>query len=173
MSFHLRRATPADLDVLVALFAEFASEQARLDPRLAFAEDAEMRQRNTLRDALRGGTYAVFVAERDGVLIGYQSAEHWYEPPLYRGGREVYLHELYVRPDARGQGIGRTLAQAAIDWARLEGAMRLRFSVLASNEASRALWTHLGATPLAQVYTLELADATPEPPPSGPLGFVV
>ncbi len=171
MTATIRRAAPADLDALVALFRCFANEQARMDARLAYADDAEVRYRNTLRAALRSHTYAVFVAVVDEKIVGYQSAEHWYEAPLYAAGREVYLHELYVEPGHRGQGLGRKLGEAAVQWAEEEGAVRLRFSILSCNVASRALWESLGAAPLSATYTLELEARPPADAVPRKLGF--
>lgn len=168
----IRRATPDDLSALTDLFASFAEEQAALDARLVYADDAVARQRTLWRDALRSRTYAVFVAEADSEIVGYQSAEHWYEPPLYEGGREIYLHELFVRPAHRGRGLGTALARAAIAWAEEEGATRLRFSVLAGNAASRRLWERIGAQVLAATYTFEIRATPSDQPAARPLGFV-
>jgi ribosomal protein S18 acetylase RimI-like enzyme len=59
-------------------------------------------------------------------------------------GRWAGLHAVEVRPDARRQSLGTSLALAAVRWAVGEGARRVYLQVRADNDAGVALWTRLG-----------------------------
>jgi ribosomal protein S18 acetylase RimI-like enzyme len=55
------------------------------------------------------------------------------------------LHDFnYVVPDRRGQGLGRALMEAAIEFARREGAAHMDLGTSEDDVAARALYESLG-----------------------------
>ena len=59
---------------------------------------------------------------------------------------------LYLRPTARGTGLGRRLAQTCIDGARSRGYRVLKLDTLAQMDAARALYVQMGFRPCAAYY---------------------
>jgi ribosomal protein S18 acetylase RimI-like enzyme len=57
---------------------------------------------------------------------------------------DCWLEDLYVRPEARGSGLGRTLTQAVIDRATARGCRRVELDVSSENPAALALYRSLG-----------------------------
>jgi GNAT superfamily N-acetyltransferase len=73
--------------------------------------------------AAREDCNTVLVAERnDGVVVGYL-AVHWF-PNLMRG-LDGYVSELFVHPDATGQGAGSRLIETVRMYATRRGCARL------------------------------------------------
>jgi len=60
--------------------------------------------------------------------------------------RVGYLEGWYVIPEARGQGVGRSLVEAAEVWARAQGCTEFASDVEAGNELSAAAHRALGFT---------------------------
>lgn len=79
--------------------------------------------------------------DEQGVLLGFASYGTFRERPAYKYSVE---HSVYVRRDARGRGIGRTLMVRLIEVARAQGYHLLVGGIDASNEASIALHQALG-----------------------------
>jgi len=91
----------------------------------------------------------------DGEVVGFATAHRWGPPPIYAESSEVFIDELYVRPDDRRQGLGSQLVQAVRDWTGRIGAQRLRLNVLAANEEARAFWAAQEARPLTVTLAVE------------------
>jgi GNAT superfamily N-acetyltransferase len=95
-------------------------------------------------DELAGlpGYYRALLVARDasGLLVGSAAVKHHPD-----GAAE--LKRLYVRPAARGTGLGKQLAVAAIDRARELGYAVIRLDTLPKMEAARGIYASLGFKP--------------------------
>jgi GNAT superfamily N-acetyltransferase len=85
------------------------------------------------------GYYDVLLVARDDadVLVGSVAVKR-----LADGSAE--LKRLYVRPPARGTGLGRTLATAAVARARELGYAVMRLDTLPQMESARKIYSSLG-----------------------------
>lgn len=91
--------------------------------------------------ALPGWFRVLLIARNDaGELVGSAAIKH-----LPDGAAE--LKRFYVRPAARGTGLGKRLAAGAIARARELGYTVIRLDTLPKMEAARALYASLGFTP--------------------------
>ena len=63
---------------------------------------------------------------------------------LWLGTPDCFLEDLFVREAARGRGLGRALAEAAIARARERGCRRIELDVNDANPAALALYEALG-----------------------------
>jgi GNAT superfamily N-acetyltransferase len=70
----------------------------------------------------REQTHTILIAEQEHVVVGYLSI-HWF--PNLASGLDGYISELFLHPDARGQGIGGRLLSEIEQRARKRGCQRL------------------------------------------------
>ncbi|HEV2258906.1 MAG TPA: GNAT family N-acetyltransferase [Streptosporangiaceae bacterium] len=84
----------------------------------------------------RGGTFLAFLPDASGpagLIGGYP------EDPV-----TVELVSMYVRPSARGRGVGEALVAAVIDWARQRNATTVHLWVTETNASALALYERCG-----------------------------
>lgn len=133
----LRPATPHDIGTIAALIRELA-EYENLSHEVVFREDE-------LRAHLFGERpYAeVLLAEDDGEPVGFALFFHNFSTFLGKPG--IYLEDIYVRPERRGNGHGKALLAEVARIAVERGCGRVEWSVLDWNEPSIAFYRSLGA----------------------------
>ena len=151
----VRRAQSDDQMTVGDLWVQLLREQDELDDRFGVADNARERWDNDFPQWLDDETYRIYVAEADDEIVGFASAHRWGPPPIYEESSEVYLDELYVRPEDRRQGLGTQLVHAVRDWTDRIGARRLRLNVLATNDAALDFWATQDARPLTTTLTIE------------------
>lgn len=94
------------------------------------------------------GRTAVAVAEDGRTVLG--SAKMY--PNQGGPGAHVASASFMVDPRQTGRGVGRALAEHALDWARAEGFRAMQFNaVVETNTGAVALWRSLGFEVLATV----------------------
>lgn len=116
----IRRATAEDAPALAALVRGLERfDWLREEP---LAQTVE-RVARLLALCLADDSHSVYVAEQDGVLLGYL-AVHW-SPYLILRGPEGFVSELFLAAEARGRGAGSRLLETAVAEARARGCARL------------------------------------------------
>lgn len=78
------------------------------------------------------------LAEADGRVMGF--AIHLHHPSTWVLTEDCYLEDLFVAPEARGQGLGRALIDDIIALARARGWGRVYWHTRIDNKKARALY---------------------------------
>ena len=142
MSVSISPAIPADVPTILSFIRELAEYEKLLD-RVTATEQL-------LRDGLFGPRpYAeVLMARLEGKSVGYALFFHNFSTFLARPG--IYLEDVYVRPAARGRGVGKALLREVARTARDRGCGRIEWSVLDWNKPSIDFYLSIGAKPLEE-----------------------
>ena len=100
----------------------------------------------------------VLIAELDGEAVGFALFFQSYSTFLAKPG--LYLEDLFVRPVARGRGVGKALMAACARIAVSRHYGRFEWSVLDWNEPALRFYASLGAKPLAE-WTVQRLTGEP------------
>jgi ribosomal protein S18 acetylase RimI-like enzyme len=101
---------------------------------------------------------AVLVADVNGDVVGYAyAAAEGYDYMALRGPAGV-LHDVIVDPERRGQGIGRLLLYAVLEFFRSRGVQRVVLSTAEQNKGAQRLFANVGFRRTMIEMTLELDD---------------
>ncbi|OFW75551.1 MAG: hypothetical protein A2Y55_11990 [Actinobacteria bacterium RBG_16_68_12] len=135
----VRRAVPGDAPGLVALAEAVGREEGRwILATESWRSVAD--ERRYLKTVQRHPDAAVFVAEDDGRLVARLSLSRDPHP----ASRHVADLGLMVDAGHRRRGIGRTLLEEAVVWARGTGIRKLELHVFPWNEPALRLYESFG-----------------------------
>jgi ribosomal protein S18 acetylase RimI-like enzyme len=135
MEVPVRIAEPQDAGDVARLLHDFNTEYEDFTPGVeVLTENAGRMIENDEMTVLLAGEGP------DGL------AELRFRTSVWSDGLHAYLEELYVAPERRGQGIGRTLLNAAMDLARERGAKHMDLGTSDDDVAARALYQSVGFT---------------------------
>lgn len=141
LSFQIRKADPSDAEQLTRLAGAVSAEPEGWLISVAGEWRSAGDERRFLKALRRYQHAAVFVAERDdGKIVGRLSVGRDPHP----ASTHVADVGLMVARDARRQGVGKALMQAAVDWARETGIRKLELHVFPWNDAAIALYEAFG-----------------------------
>ncbi|QJQ32315.1 GNAT family N-acetyltransferase [Sphingomonas lacunae] len=137
MTLSIRPASRADLS-LIAQFIRDLADYEKLADEVRFDEAV-------MGEKLFGARpYAeVIIGEIDGEPQGFALFFHNFS--TFEGKPGVYLEDLFVRPAARGSGLGKALLSRLAAIAVERDCARLEWSVLDWNEPAIGFYKKLGA----------------------------
>jgi len=136
----IRKAQPVDAQEIGAMAKDFANYLRSLGDKTKFQFNAK----KFLRDGFgQKRAFNCLVAEADGKLLGYLLYHGGYDTD--KGIRIFYIADLYVLPEFRRQGVGRSLIKELEKISKKTGVKKLFWQVFAPNLTARKFYWHIGA----------------------------
>lgn len=127
----IRDAAPGDQGVFLALWDQYlAFYKVTLAPEVTAATWARLMD--------QGSPVKARLAEVGGKAMAF--AIHLHHPSTWVASEDCYLEDLFVAPEARGQGLGRALIDDLVTLARAKGWARLYWHTDEANTRARALY---------------------------------
>ena len=139
----IRIAKLEDTPQLMELFDGSLRHMAALQP---WQWRVVPQEKEFVQAAILEPTGMLYVWEEEGRLLGLVSLflKEQEEYAIRFPCRYADLDTLYVRPEAKGRGIGTALYQAACQWAKEQGAERVKLMTLGENRDARAFYDKMG-----------------------------
>lgn len=142
----ITRATVEDVKELAILFDLYRSFYQQPSD-IARAEQF-LHQRLTLNESV------IFIAKNNGQYLGFTQLYPTFSSISMK--RVWILNDLFVAAEARNQGVGEQLLQAAKTFARESGAKSLTLSTAHDNDGAQRLYERFGFERDQQFYPYEL-----------------
>lgn len=145
--FRIRFAQEADVPAILK-FIQALADYEKMSDQVIATEDL-------LREWIFEKKKAeVLLGEEDSIPVGFALFFHNFSTFLGRAG--IYLEDLFVLPEKRGNGYGKALLERLAALAVERGCGRLEWSCLDWNQPSIDFYRSMGATPMSEwtVYRL-------------------
>jgi GNAT superfamily N-acetyltransferase len=141
-------ASETDISAIIGLIKELAEYEKLSDLVLVTENDL----RKWMFDERK---LELLICKADGVPIGFASLFYNFSTFLGRPG--LYMEDLYIKPDARGRGIGRYFISYIANLAVERGCARLDWACLNWNSPSIAFYHSMGAKEIGDWVPFRIA----------------
>ncbi|RBP49383.1 GNAT family N-acetyltransferase [Arenicella xantha] len=148
---HIRPVTPADIPQILQFIHDLALYEK--EPEAVIATEQHLQR------VLFGASPKVFglIAEIDSKAVGF--AIYFFSFSTWLGRHGIYLEDLYVKPETRGSGVGKSLLQSLAKIAVENDCGRVEWSVLNWNEPAIKFYQAIGAKPQDEWTVYRLTDS--------------
>lgn len=141
----IRRAAESDMDVINKLLYQVLKVHSDARPDL-FKAGTKKYKDDELKGIIADDNRPIFVAERDGEVVGYAFCVH----QQYIGNnnmtdiKTLYIDDLCVDENARNAHVGRQLYEYVLDYAGSHGYYNVTLNVWADNVNAVKFYEKLG-----------------------------
>ncbi|MEO7102931.1 MAG: GNAT family N-acetyltransferase [Gemmatimonadaceae bacterium] len=136
----IRPAVAADIPTILDLIRELAEFEREPDSATATPDQ--------MYDALFGPRAVAYAIMAEDAADTFGFALYFFNFSTWTGQRGLYLEDFYVRPSARGRGVGRILFARLGSIAQETGCRRLELAVLSWNKNAIRFYEQHGGSSL-------------------------
>jgi len=151
LKLNIRPATPNDIKLILQFINELGAYE-KLSHEVVATEE---KLHNTL---FLQKMAEVIIGECKGVPVGFALFFHNYSTFLGQAG--LYLEDLYIKPEVRGKGFGKTMLTYLARLAVERGCGRLEWACLDWNYPSISFYKNLGAKALDEWTVYRVSGET-------------
>lgn len=153
----LRPATIDDVPQVLPLVKGICDLHKSWDRvRFDFRDNVVELYRSWLTERAQDERSAFFVAEREGRLVAYCIGTIEPEIPIYWQRSCGWIHDIFVDPAYRNEGIARQLITLSVEKFKQLGIQQVRLNTAALNDTARELFKSCGF----RVSTIEMLIET-------------
>lgn len=147
----IRAARPEDVEGVLPMVGKICAFHEGLDPaKYCFLPEPERMYERWLVSRAKDRRSVFLVAEREGAgsepagLVGFLVGDTEREIGIYRVKEFGFVHDLWVEPAYRNEGLARQMVMVAVERFREIGVTQVRLDVAHRNDAARRLFEACG-----------------------------
>src|SRR3954467_8097229 len=143
----IRPARVEDVPAVLPMVEKLCRLHESWDPaKYSFLPDIPGMYDQWLRERATHRRSVLLVAETSAPkkIVGFLIGTVEREIPIYRLKEYGFLHDLWVEPEYRNEGIGRQMTMLAVERFRAMGVKQIRLDTAAKNEGARGLFASCG-----------------------------
>lgn len=141
----IRPATPDDVSQVLPMVVAISKLHQDWDAaRFKTIDHPERMYDGWLRERATDARSIFLVAEHESRLVGYVVCTIEKEIPIYWTPECGWVHDLWVEPQYRNEGLGRQMAMLVIEGFQRLGVAQIRLQTAAANDAARTLFESCG-----------------------------
>jgi ribosomal protein S18 acetylase RimI-like enzyme len=149
----IRPAKAEDVPAVLPMVAKTCALHESWDPaKYGFLPNPHERYRRWLTQRVTDPRSVFIVAQREDRIVAFLIGDVEDEIPIYRVTEFGFLHDLWVEPEYRNEGIARQMVMLAIEQFKSMGVAQVRLDTAAANDPARKLFTSCGF----RVSTIEM-----------------
>jgi GNAT superfamily N-acetyltransferase len=150
--FTIRPATLDDAESIMSMIAEFKAYLRALGDDYAFIS---FTIDNYRRDGFgEDPAFSALIVESGGRAMGY--AIYAFEYSTDTGKRNIFLHDLFVRAEYRGRGVGEKLMKRISEICKSRGGDTVAWCVWHANETAIRFYRKIGAETSNKILLMRL-----------------
>ena len=150
----VRPATPDDLPILKAFEQGIIAAERPYDPTLK----PDPISYYDLGELIGSDDTEVAVVELDGAIVASGFAKKKASRHYVRDSHHAFLGFMFVRPEARGQGLNQLLMDHLLAWAKDHGLSEVHLTVYPGNETAIRAYEKAGFAPYITEMRLNLDE---------------
>ena len=144
----IRPAENKDIPGLIALLKQVGQVHHRIRPDI-FRDCCQKYDENALLELLKDASRPIFVADDGGFVVGYCFCilRAFAGDGVMTDRKELYIDDLCVDENRRGQHIGTLLYQHTLGYAKEIGCQFVTLNVWCGNDSAIKFYENAGMTP--------------------------
>ncbi|MCC5658274.1 GNAT family N-acetyltransferase [Nostoc sp. XA010] len=141
----IRPASTDDVPAVFPMVAKISALHQSWDSaKYGFVQNPEQRYEQWLTRLANSDRSVFLVSESEGQLVTFLVATIEQEIPIYRLQEFAFIHDIWVEPEYRQNGIARQMVMLTVERFHQMGVKQIRLDTAIANEASRQLFASCG-----------------------------
>jgi len=140
----IETAQKKHLPQILALWQELMDYHTQFDPLFETRQDGAKNWEQYLRGLMQMREARVFIAIKEGQVIGYSPCRVASHPPVVKQGHYGLIMDMAVKQGQQRRGVGTMMLEAIYDWVQSMGLDRIELQVVPDNNLGYSFWKKHG-----------------------------